>query len=244
MITYGLLGRKLGHSFSQRYFNNKFEIEQIKGVCYQLFEIENIEALKDIIADNPSLRGLNVTIPYKESVIQLIDNLDNSADKVQAVNVLKINDSEIIGYNTDYLAFKESLSNWIGKEQYQALVLGTGGAAKAVGAALNELQIDFRYVSRDSNKGYTYNQLMQSPELLSDFYLIINTSPLGMFPNVSSCPEIPYHQLSNRHYLYDLVYNPEETLFMKKGSQQGAKVKNGLEMLHLQAEYSWKIWNS
>ena len=244
MITYGLLGRKLGHSFSQRYFNNKFEIEQIKGVCYQLFEIENIEALKDIIADNPSLRGLNVTIPYKESVIQLIDNLDNSADKVQAVNVLKINDSEIKGYNTDYLAFKESLSNWIGKEQYQALVLGTGGAAKAVGAALNELQIDFRYVSRDSNKGYTYNQLMQSPELLSDFYLIINTSPLGMFPNVSSCPEIPYHQLSNRHYLYDLVYNPEETLFMKKGSQQGAKVKNGLEMLHLQAEYSWKIWNS
>lgn len=240
---YGLIGFPLGHSFSKKYFDKKFN-ELNSTDSYSLFEIQNINEFQTLVSNN-NLKGINVTIPYKQDVIPLLDNLDKSAQLVGAVNVVKNYNSILTGYNTDYPAFKLTLKKWLDNSNVKALVLGTGGASKAVIAALHDLKITFKQVSRvETNTCISYQKLNDSPSLLQEFKLIINTTPLGMSPKVESKPYLPYHLLTNSHYLYDLVYNPEETLFLKQGRLAGCQTKNGLEMLHSQAELAWEIWNA
>lgn len=244
MNLYGLIGFPLSHSFSKKYFTEKFQKENIPNSKYELFEIKDVEQIIEIIKNNPDLKGFNITIPHKENIIQYLDDIDPAAKEIGAVNVVKIIDGKLKGYNSDYYGFLQSLLTLIGKPStIKALILGTGGAAKAVKAALNELNIPFKFVSRKKDgNNFSYQELNET--VLSDYKLIINTSPIGMYPNVDNCPEIPYHYLTSSHFLFDLVYNPEETTFMKKGIEKGAKTKNGLEMLHLQAEKAWEIWNA
>lgn len=244
MDKYGLIGYPLTHSFSKNFFNEKFASEKIDAE-YINFEIPTINDFMEIIKSNPDLKGLNVTIPYKEQVIPYMDDFDKSAS-VGAVNVIKINRHkgkiQLIGYNSDVTGFTESIEPLIQSYMKKALILGTGGASKAVYYGLNELGIDPTFVSRKPGKGntLTYNEI--TPELIQNYYIIVNTTPLGMFPNIDNCPNIPYEALGKKHLLYDLLYNPDQTLFMKKGLAQGATVKNGLEMLLLQAYASWDIW--
>ncbi len=249
MKLFGLIGYPLSHSFSKKYFTEKFINENIEDARYELFEIEKIENLKNILIDNPQIKGLNVTIPHKQNVIQYLDLLDISAKKVKAVNVIKIlDDGKKIGFNSDYYGFKLSLENWLkilkrDISTIKAIVLGTGGASKAVQAALIDLNIPFIIVSRvKTDENIIYEELYA--KILNENNLIINTSPLGMHPNIDEHPYINYNLLDNRHLLYDLVYNPPETSFMKLGKEKGAEVKNGLEMLHAQAEKAWEIWNT
>ena len=247
MNVYGLIGFPLTHSFSKRYFTEKFEKEGIQNCKYDLFEIREATELPSVISSQPLLKGLNVTIPHKEAVIAMLDELDPAARKIGAVNVIKVTEeNKLKGYNSDYYGFKNSLIKFLGDEapkSLKALILGTGGAAKAVIAALDDLDISFKMVSRSGSQYLlSYDDL--NANILAEYRLIINTSPLGMYPKVDTCPAIPYDFITEKHYLFDLVYNPEETLFMKKGAAQGAKTKNGLEMLHLQAEKAWEIWNS
>ncbi|WMJ72708.1 shikimate dehydrogenase [Cytophagaceae bacterium ABcell3] len=245
MRLFGLIGYPLTHSFSKKYFSEKFEREQISDAQYELFEIKDIEQFPRVILKNPDLCGLNVTIPHKQAVIPFLDELDAPVASIGAVNVIKkLPNGNLKGFNSDYYGFKLSLqkmlpSNYSG---IKALVLGTGGAAKAVFAALEELGIAYKVASRNPSNGLTYKNLDQGT--MENYKLIINTTPVGMYPSVDQCPDLPYEYISNEHYLYDLVYNPEETLFLKKGNQAGAKTKNGLEMLILQAEKAWEIWNS
>lgn len=245
---YGLIGKTLHHSFSQKYFRNKFLKEKLSGCDYLLFELANIEEFPDLVGKHPNLCGLNVTIPYKLEVMPFLNEVDIAAKEIGAVNTIKfVAPDKTIGYNTDYLGFKLSIENWLRPPftNYKALVLGTGGASRAVVAALKDLGIGYKYVSRTSNEeGYSYQQLKASPEIVSKHLLIINTTPLGTSPNINVAPEIPYEMVTAQHYLYDLVYNPAETLFLKSGSAKGAQTKNGLEMLELQAEKAWEIWNS
>ncbi|SFF38913.1 shikimate dehydrogenase family protein [Thermoflexibacter ruber] len=245
MRIFGLIGKKLTHSFSKKYFTEKFEREQIKQVVYELFEIPSIDDFPQLIENQENLKGLNVTIPYKLEVLPFLHEIDPAAERVGAVNVIKIQENKKLkGYNSDYYGFKISLEKFLaGNTEVKALILGTGGASKAVKVVLEDLNIPYRYVSRNSEKPdiLTYNQLNE--DFFSSHQLIINTTPLGMYPLIETCPEIPYHLLGENHYLYDLVYNPENTLFMQKGAENGANVKNGLEMLYLQAEKSWEIWN-
>lgn len=243
MRRFGLIGRKLSHSFSQKYFQKKFKELDLLDHHYDLFEIDSISLVNEIL-NLQDLQGLNVTVPYKEEIIPFLNELDDSAKKVGAVNVVKIVNGNKIGYNSDYYGFKQSLEEWLPTNfNKKALVLGTGGASKAVTTALSDLKIEYKCVSRNPIKDeISYSE---TDDYLNDqFHLIINTTPLGMSPNINSSPEINYNLLTNEHYLYDLVYNPEITLFLKLGESQGASVKNGLEMLHLQAEESWRIWNS
>jgi shikimate dehydrogenase len=246
----GLLGFPLTHSFSKKYFSEKFEKENIKGFQYDLYEISEIDELKDIFSKNPELIGLNVTIPYKQVIIPFLDDLDASAKRIGAVNVIKIlADGKKVGYNSDYFGFKKSLEQWLRSENIElqqhknqnikALILGTGGASKAVKVALEDLNIETQFVSRIHKKDVISYQSLKN-QLLPQ--IIINTTPLGMFPEIESFPDISYQKFTENHFLYDLVYNPEETQFLKKGKLQGAKTKNGLEMLHLQAEKAWAIW--
>jgi shikimate dehydrogenase len=238
---YGLIGKTLSHSFSKRYFTEKFEKESIPNSSYQLFEIPSIKEFPKLIAQQPNLRGLNVTIPYKEEIIPYLDGLDERARRIGAVNVIQFNKGKLIGYNSDYIGFKTSLEKFIPHTQLNALILGTGGASKAVKTALEDLQIPYLYVSRQKSEGVlAYEEL--NKEILKDYALIINTTPLGMYPKIETSPSIPYEYITANHYLYDLVYNPEQTLFMKMGMEKGAKSLGGLEMLYLQAEGAWKIW--
>lgn len=245
MRIFGLIGKKLTHSFSKKYFTEKFERENIKQVVYELFELPNIDEFPQLIDNQENLKGLNVTIPYKLEVLPFLHEIDPAAERIGAVNVIKVQENKKLkGYNSDYYGFKFSLEKFLaGNTKVKALILGTGGASKAVKVALEDLDIPYRYVSRYSEKNniLTYKQLDE--DVFSSYHLIINTTPLGMYPFIETCPEIPYHLLGKNHYLYDLVYNPENTLFMQKGAENGAKVKNGLEMLYLQAEKSWEIWN-
>ncbi|WP_224994508.1 shikimate dehydrogenase [Cesiribacter sp. SM1] len=246
MRQFGLIGYPLGHSFSKGYFTEKFKREGINDAAYELYPLQRIDELPQLVAQTPQLAGLNVTIPYKEQVIPYLSSLHDSAQKVGAVNVIKREGEQLIGYNSDYFGFKLSLQEWLGNKlnNLKALVLGTGGAAKAVGAALDDLEVPYQVVSRQSGPDtLSYAQLHQQPYLLLQHRLIINTTPLGMQPNLSSSPDLPYEQLGPDYYLYDLVYNPAETQFMKEGTKRGASAKNGLQMLHLQAEKAWKIWN-
>lgn len=241
---YGLIGYPLTHSFSKKYFTEKFEKEQIFDCSYELFPIEDISMMKPLFEKHPNLCGLNVTIPYKEMVLPLLDGLDAAAEKIKAVNVIKKTDGKLIGYNSDYYGFKTSLVEFLGSEKVgKALILGTGGASKAVAVALADLKIDFSFVSRKKTEGgLTYDELNDIG--FSDFKLIVNCSPLGTFPNTDECPNLPYERIDESFFLYDLVYNPATTLFMKKGLEKKAKVMNGLPMLIGQAEKAWEIWNS
>jgi len=240
MKKYGLIGFPLSHSFSKKYFTEKFEREGIVDSVYELFEIDAIEKLTRVLQENPNLKGLNVTIPYKQQVLPFLDELDESAKKIGAVNVIKIEENKLVGYNSDYYGFKNSLIDFLNGENPKAAILGTGGASKAVGQALKDLGITCQYVSRTKSDGvWDYETLDKN---FSDFKLIINTSPLGMYPKLDTCPDIPYDEIDDTYFLYDLVYNPEETLFMKKGREKGAKAIHGMEMLIGQAEKAWEIW--
>ena len=245
MRLFALIGYPLKHSFSKKYFSEKFEKENILDCRYELLELPNYQDFPQLLVAHPNLVGLNVTIPHKQNVIPFLDELDPaSAGRIGAVNTIKIEpDGRKIGYNTDYYGFKTSLEKWlIPFPKPKALVLGNGGAAKAVFAVLEDLTIDYQVVSRQkTNKSITYEDLNE--EVLNQYRLIINTSPVGTFPNVEECPNIAYHLLTDQHLLYDLVYNPAETLFLQKGKAQGAATHNGLAMLQLQAEKAWEIWN-
>ena len=247
MKTFGLIGYPLSHSFSKKFFTEKFQNEGISGCQYELFPIENAASIMELIAENPSLCGLNVTIPHKLNVIPFLNDVEEAAAAIGAVNCIAINQSGVDpilkGYNTDAYGFSESLKPLLKKHHQKALVFGDGGAAKAVKYVLTQLDIPFQVVVRTQVDGaLLYTDL--TTELLSKHHLLINTTPLGMSPNLETCPPIPYEALTEKHLAYDLVYNPEEPLFLRKAKAQGAKIKNGLEMLYLQAERSWYIWNS
>lgn len=246
--VYGLIGFPLIHSFSEQFFNQKFESEGIPA-RYANFEIADIGDLMAVIAANPDLGGLNVTIPYKEQIMSYLDDLDPMAARIGAVNVVKfIGDIpsgkfRMKGYNSDVIGFTDSIRPLLGPDRKAALVLGSGGASKAVVQALVDLGIDTTVVSRTPHDGMIgYDDI--TAEIMESHKIIVNTTPLGMYPEVNRCPDIPYGMLGSRHLCYDLLYNPDTTLFMKKSSEHGAEVKNGLEMLLLQAFVSWTIWNT
>lgn len=246
MNIYGLIGKNLGHSFSANYFNEKFQKERINS-HYELFPLSSISEFPSLITNNPDLKGLNITIPYKQAIIPYLDKLSDEAKEVGAVNVIKFyygnNGSQILeGYNSDVFGFKNSILPLLNSKIKNALILGNGGASKAVIYVLNNLDINVTVVSRTKEKGdITYDDLNE--DIVHKNLLIVNTTPLGMFPDIDSFPRIPYQYLTSKHVCFDLVYNPLETVFLKKGKEMGATVKNGLEMLKLQADAAWEIWN-
>ena len=245
MDKYGIIGFPLGHSFSKGFFTEKFKREHINAE-YINFAIEQVEGLVNLLKETPELKGLNVTLPHKQAVIPFLNELSKEAEAIGAVNVIRVREENGIfhlkGYNSDIIGFTESIRPLLQPHHKKALVLGTGGASKAICAGLESLGIQWKYVSRTARPdGLTYEQLDQ--HTLQDYQVIVNCTPVGMFPNCNECPQLPYHLLTAEHLLFDLVYNPEETMFMKEGSKQGATTKNGLEMLHLQALASWKFWN-
>jgi len=242
MSLYGLIGKKLSHSFSKKHFVNKFQNQGIDST-YELFELNNIFDF-DKLKEMKNLNGLNVTIPYKESIIPFLDDLDSIAKDIGAVNTIKFEKGKTIGFNSDYFGFKKSLQNFLkNRVIVKALILGNGGASKAVQKVLKDLNIDYTIVSRTKTKNHLfYDEL--SDEIIKNHHLIINTTSLGMSPDIDSCPQINYSAITNQHFCFDLIYNPEETLFMLKSKNNNASVINGFEMLQLQAEKSWKIWNS
>ncbi|MEI2675611.1 MAG: shikimate dehydrogenase [Chitinophagaceae bacterium] len=242
MKLFGLIGFPLSHSFSEKFFSEKFEREDIEDCKYELYPLENIEDIRLLFEVNKDLKGLNVTIPYKELVIEYLDDLDDIAQKIGAINCIKIDEIQRVGYNTDYAGFRDSLKPLLKKHHTQALVLGTGGASKAVVYALQELGISTTLVSRKTGAAQlTYADI--NKEIIDNHTIIINCSPVGMYPDINQCPDIPYQFINSAHILYDLVYNPGKTMFLQHGEKQGATIKNGLEMLELQAEYAWEIWN-
>lgn len=243
MDTYGLIGYPLGHSFSRKFFTEKFEKEGIDAQ-YLNFEIPSIEEFPNTIKNNPTLRGLNVTIPYKQQVMQYLDDISEEAKAIGAVNVVKVGKEGLTGYNSDVIGFVNSIKPLLKSHHKKALILGTGGASKAIRYGLEEkLGIETLFVSRKAHEGIiTYKDV--TADMLQEYEVIVNCSPVGMFPHANECPSLPYEAMNVAHLLYDLVYNPEETLFMKKGAARGATVKNGLEMLHLQALASWDFWNN
>lgn len=242
MKTFGLIGYPLGHSFSKKYFKEKFKNEGIIDTFYDNFPLEKIEDLTSLIAEK-KLNGLNVTIPYKEQVLPFLDEYSDAVKEIHAVNTIVFKEGKLYGHNTDVYGFEHSLRPLLNNNVQKALILGTGGASKAIAYVLNKLAIEYLFVSRNPSKT---NQIAYSAIdslILKEYHLIVNTSPVGTYPNEDACPDLPYELLTENYILYDLVYNPEETLFMKNGKQQGAVVKNGYEMLVLQAEKSWEIWN-
>jgi shikimate dehydrogenase len=249
---YGLIGYPLSHSFSCRYFTEKFAKEGLNGHAYRNFPIENIGRLKDVLHQNPCLLGFNVTIPYKEQVIPYLDTLDAEAAKVGAVNTVRVlrqnGGISLQGFNTDVYGFRKSLEEWFVAHDAgfpaAALVLGTGGASKAVAFVLRQLSVTPHFVSRKAAQGVykTYGALNATD--MAAHLLVVNTSPLGMYPNVATRPDIPYTGLGERHFLYDLVYHPAETEFLRQGKAHGAAVHNGERMLHLQADRAWEIWQT
>ena len=245
MRKFGLIGYPLGHSFSKKYFTEKFVREGIQGCQFELYPIESISEFPQLMDREASLEGLAVTIPYKEQVIPYLDALDPACAQIGAVNCIRIRDGKKIGFNTDYLGFKQSLQSWLGTEIPNALVLGTGGASKAVQQALRDLGTSYRIVSRTQIEGQlTYDNLREQPEWLASHPLIINTTPLGTYPQLEDMPNIPLEQLQAAHRVYDLVYNPPITRLMQECIARGGTAKNGQDMLELQAEAAWSIWNS
>ncbi|MFN5423340.1 MAG: shikimate dehydrogenase family protein [bacterium] len=240
--SYGLIGYPLSHSFSKKYFTEKFQRELITDHVYELFPIESISRLPEILSSNPTLAGLNVTIPYKEQVIQYLDSCSPVVEEIGACNCIKIEDGKLTGYNTDVIGFAKSLEPKLKSTHRKALVLGTGGAAKAVHYALKEKGIDFLPVSRKrSDVSIAYEDIDE--QLLKEYTLIVNTTPLGMHPDIDKAPDIPYQFIGTEHYLFDLVYNPPITTFLSMGKERGAEIENGADMLVIQAEASWDIWN-
>lgn len=242
-LVYGLIGKTLSHSFSKKYFTQKFIKESLNNCEYNNYELVDISDFSMLTKKTPGLEGLNVTIPYKGEVIPYLNKLDEAAETIGAVNTIKLIEGKLYGYNTDVIGFKNSLKSLLQKHHTKAIILGTGGAAKAVKYVFTKMGIAFISVSRSTKENaITYANIDET--ILKNYYIIVNTTPLGTFPNVEEYPNIPYKHLTEKHLLYDLVYNPAETLFLKKGKEKGATIKNGLQMLKLQAEASWEIWNS
>lgn len=246
MRTFGLIGNPLSHSFSPDYFNKKFQNQGIDAI-YKAFSISDIYQLKNIINENHLLEGLNVTIPFKEAVLPFLNEIHYEAKAIGAVNCIKIerrnNIPFLIGYNTDSIGFEKSLIPLLKTHHTKALILGNGGAAKAVAYILNKLNISYTFLVRNPKAENELAFSNTDKTIFEEYKIIINTTPLGTFPDIEKCPEIAYEHLNESHLLYDLVYNPAESLFLKKGKLQGAQIKNGYEMLVLQAESSWEIWN-
>lgn len=246
MKTFGLIGYPLGHSFSQKYFTEKFTKEHIEA-RYLNFPIESIEEFPNLLEKHPYLAGLNVTIPYKQQVTEYLDEVDHVAREAGAVNVIKItwegSKPHLKGYNSDIIGFSRSIEPLLLSHHKKALILGTGGASKAVAYALKELGLFYRFVSRTPKHPSHVSYESLNEEILKDYTVIVNTTPSGMSPKTNECPPLPFNGISSQHLAFDLIYNPETTLFMQKCREKGAVVKNGLEMLHLQAESAWEIWN-
>lgn len=243
MANFGLIGRNISYSFSKSHFTTKFENEDI-DYCYENFDIEAISQFPTILKNNPDLLGLNVTIPYKESIIPYLDELDHMAQKIGAVNTIKIDSSgRLKGYNTDFYGFEQSLQSLLKPNHDKALILGTGGASKAIAFALDNLNMPYEFVSRQHNgkAKFDYNDLTDA--IVASYPVIINCTPIGTYPNVNECPDIPYDGITKEHLLYDLIYNPIQTKFLICGEIKGAQVSNGQRMLELQAEKSWEIWS-
>ncbi len=246
MDKYGLIGYPLGHSFSKSYFNEKFENEGINAE-YINFEIPTLDSLPEILASNPELKGLNVTIPYKEKVISYLDSISPEARAIGAVNVIRVDhkgyDTYLKGFNSDVIGFTKSIEPLLERFHKKALILGTGGASKAINFGLKSLGLETVFVSRFERPGtIQYSQI--TPDIIQEYNVIVNCTPCGMYPHIDECPQLPYEAMTSKNILYDLLYNPDETLFMKKGAQHGATVKNGLEMLLLQAFASWEFWHN
>ena len=262
MKKFGLIGYPLGHSFSEKHFTEKFIEEKLADCVYQLFPVQNLRDLPKLLENEKDLCGLNVTIPHKIGVMFYLDEIDEVAKEIDAVNCIKVTHHhsiqslfsgelckfnpykpKLIGYNTDAYGFEMSLKPLLKSHHKKALILGNGGAARAVKYVLEKLKIDYKFVSRRPVKGmYNYKDL--NKKTMQDYQIIINTTPLGTFPDINECPDIPYQYIGEKHLLYDLIYNPEESLFLSKGKENGARIKNGAEMLQLQADKSWEIWNS
>ena len=242
MKTFGLIGRNISYSFSRNFFNNKFKIENIDAK-YENFDIQNISEFPDILKQNPSISGFNVTIPYKESIIKYLDEIDPTAKEIGAVNTIKVNtEGKLIGFNTDFYGFTEALKEHLKPQHTNALILGTGGASKAIAYALKQLGINYTYVSRTKQENnLTYAEITK--DILENFKLIINCTPLGTYPNIEDSPSIPTQYISENHLVFDLIYNPPHTKLLKLALDQLAEITNGLRMLELQAEKAWEIWN-
>jgi len=243
---FGLIGSVVSHSFSKSYFDEKFFREGLRDYHYDLYALSNVDELKKLLSENPELCGLNVTIPYKEQVLKFLTDIDTDAKTIGAVNVIKIQNGTLKGFNTDSGAFYETIEKWFPRtKDSKALILGTGGSSKAVQQALKKLGVKFELVSREEGKvNHTYESLEKNPKIISEANLIINTTPLGMSPNTNNFPPINYDLITPEHYVYDLIYNPARTQFIQKAEMHGATVKNGLEMLQIQAEKAWAIWNN
>lgn len=242
-MKFGLIGYPLGHSFSKPYFEKKFQEEGLTGFTYQNFPVEHPDQIFDIMRSD--MYGLNVTIPYKSTIIRYLNDIDETAWAIGAVNTMvHTGQYSWKGFNTDWLGFRDSFKEWFGANEYpqRSLILGTGGAAKAIRFALSTLGIPSSMVSTQGNGDYTYEGLTK--DMIREHLLIINATPVGMMPEVESAPTIPYEALTKKHWLFDLIYNPANTLFLAHGKQSGAQIKNGLDMLHLQAEHAWLIWKT
>ena len=245
MDKYGLIGYPLGHSFSINYFNQKFADEGINAK-YMNFEIPSIDALAEVLDSNPELKGLNVTIPYKQKVMEFLDQISPEARAIGAVNVIRVThegkDIKLKGFNSDVIGFTQSIEPMLEPYHKKALILGTGGASKAIDYGLKSLGLETVFVSRYRRpETICYEDI--TPDVVKEYNVIVNCTPIGMFPNTEECPLLPYRSMDEKNILYDLIYNPDETLFMKMGAERGANVKNGLEMLLLQAFASWEFWN-
>ncbi|MDG5491475.1 shikimate dehydrogenase [Psychroserpens sp. SPM9] len=244
MIRLGLIGKDIEYSFSRDYFSKKFKSEK-RPLTYENFDLDSISEFKPLVENHIDIIGFNVTIPYKEQIIPYLDKLDKKAKKIGAVNTITVSfNGKLKGYNTDCYGFKKSIKPLLKKHHKKALILGTGGASKAIAYTLKKLKIEFDYVSRTKSDTvkFTYNSLTETH--LKDYTILINCTPLGTYPNISDCPDIPYNGITDQHLLYDLIYNPEQTQFLKEGERRGAQTTNGYQMLVFQAEKAWKIWSS
>ncbi len=244
MKIYGLIGRSLSHSFSENYFSEKFKRENIRDSQYRNFEIKNLQKEIPELKNNPELNGLNITIPYKTNIISFLDELSDECREINACNCIKIKDGKWIGFNTDIAGFEKSFVPHLKPIHKKALILGTGGASNAVAFVLQKLKIEFLKVSRSKNllpDVILYDEI--SSETMKNYQIVINTTPLGTFPNVNECPALPYESVNKQHYFFDLVYNPSKTLFLSLAEKKGATIENGSQMLVIQAEESWMIWN-
>jgi len=244
MRKFGLIGKDISYSFSREYFKNKFETEEIKDTSYENFDIESINLFKTKLKLDKDIKGFNITIPYKESIIPFLDKLNKKAKAIGAVNTIRISKKgKYIGYNTDAYGFKNTLKPHLKSNHKKALILGTGGASKAVAYTLKALNIDFVFVSRNPSKKNEISYTSLNEQHIKNHHIIINCTPLGTHPNIDACPDIPYNIIEEKHILFDLIYNPSETKFLTFGKKKGATIINGLRMLELQAEKSWEIWN-
>ena len=244
MHRLGLIGKNISYSFSKAYFSKQFERDNLP-FTYENFDLQHISEFNSLIEKNPSIVGFNVTIPYKEEIIPLLDSLHPQAKQIGAVNTITVNkNGQLKGFNTDFYGFKKSIKPLLQLHHKTALILGTGGASKAITYALEDLGISFDYVSRTLKKGTKFTYKMLTSEIIEQYTIIINCTPLGTYPNIDNCPDIPYDSITNKHLLYDLVYNPGETKFLKLGKYKGAQICNGYKMLQYQAEKAWEIWNT